>query len=118
VTIVAQALASVIRVDLSFFIVYSFLYIISSIFTLKIFPSNRQLRIMVAASPKRGAILELHRDGHSVSDISRRLKVPRQTVHVAIRRGSIEDRKRTGRPISVGRIEEVFVQGLERDPPK
>ncbi|EYC34218.1 hypothetical protein Y032_0001g309 [Ancylostoma ceylanicum] len=56
---------------------------------------------MVRANPKRAAILELSSAGHSACDIVRLLKVPRQTVPSAIKRGTLLDRVGAGRPVTV-----------------
>ncbi|EYC24119.1 hypothetical protein Y032_0014g2333 [Ancylostoma ceylanicum] len=56
---------------------------------------------MVRPNPKRAAILELSSKGYSASDVVRLLKVPRQTVHSAIKQSTLLDRVRPGRTVTV-----------------
>ncbi|EYC04997.1 hypothetical protein Y032_0084g1716 [Ancylostoma ceylanicum] len=52
-------------------------------------------------SLKRGAILELSSAGHSASEIVRLLKVPRLSVHSAIKRETLLDHVCPGRSVTV-----------------
>ncbi|VDP09769.1 unnamed protein product [Heligmosomoides polygyrus] len=55
---------------------------------------------MVDARLKRAQILALSKSGHTTSEIAEILKVDRSTVYRVIKRGTVQDLPRTGRPLS------------------
>ncbi|CAJ0945746.1 unnamed protein product, partial [Mesorhabditis belari] len=73
---------------------------------------------MVKPSASRGAILDLHQKGVSPSDIIRRLKLPRRTVYDAIALGTLKDRPRTERKVTVttNRLKKIVKKRIQRNP--
>lgn len=75
---------------------------------------------MTKISASRGAILDLHSKGHAQIEISRRLKVSRQLVSLAIKRETLEDRPRSGRKVTVTtpRLKKIVKKRIDRNPRK
>lgn len=71
---------------------------------------------MARPSSKRSAILTLSRAGRKPSEISNMLDVPRRTVYHTIKRGTQEDRPRSGRPVTAtsSRITKIVKKRIQR----
>ncbi|KIH55942.1 hypothetical protein ANCDUO_13887 [Ancylostoma duodenale] len=67
--------------------------------------------------PGRAAILSLGKNGHSVSEIARLLKLHRETVRRTLKRGTLEDIPRSGRPVSsaTSRLKKIVAKRIERN---
>ncbi|EYC06502.1 hypothetical protein Y032_0075g928 [Ancylostoma ceylanicum] len=72
---------------------------------------------MSPPNPDRAASLSLGKNGHSVSEIARLLKLHRETVRRTLKRGTLEDLPRSGRPVSVAtpRLKKLVAQRIKRD---
>ena len=76
----------------------------------------------ISSKEKRGAIISLYNDGKKQLFISNTLNIPRNTVYDAIKRykelGSLEDRPRSGRPVTVATIanKEKIRKKISRNP--
>jgi inhibitor of nuclear factor kappa-B kinase subunit alpha len=76
----------------------------------------------ISSKEKRGAIISLYNDGKKPLFISKTLNIHRNTVYDAIKRykelGSLEDRPRSGRPVTVATIanKEKIRKKISRNP--
>uniref|UniRef100_A0A7I4YMI3 HTH_7 domain-containing protein n=1 Tax=Haemonchus contortus TaxID=6289 RepID=A0A7I4YMI3_HAECO len=73
---------------------------------------------MVKPCPHRAAILSLHDSGEPISKIAGRFNIPRTTVHRIVKRGLVNDKPRSGRPVSVTtpRLRKMIKERLRREP--
>lgn len=72
---------------------------------------------MSPSNPDRGAVLTLGKNGNSVPEIARLLKLHRGTVRRKLKRGTLEDLSRRWRPVSLAtpRLKKLMAKHIQRN---